>query len=431
MDTTDNEEALYAEFKKALSKNYEIDGRLGKGDFGQVFKVKCKDDGKTYAIKMLPITNEMEGTKYQERELKALAKLRNLPEESKRNVIEHFKAWILYVNGKKTLAIQMELCWVNLQVFVSKNKMGGTKIIKAQGPPRFYQQVFRQVLNGLVFIHSICWVHRDIHPGNILIVNQNPQRINDIHVKIADFGLARYVGTTLEISSDGTIEAKAEKLTPFKGYHLSYTAPELKTETYDSKADVYSAGMVLYFISRYPVVESSELKPEIKKIRQRNGDINELIYHKDDEKLSSLIEQMLQENPKERPSAHEAKKLMFPEAKHSTDSNEASKTAFLARKENEQDSSQCCLNEFTLSAMTAEVERGTGVKRGRQVLRQERKVNGEKKRIKIENDADVKNIFKIAAEKEREVEVVVIEQAEEDNNEIEELSSVETVLSAN
>ncbi|CAB4038858.1 Hypothetical predicted protein, partial [Paramuricea clavata] len=80
---------------------------------------------------------------------------------------------------------------------------------------------------------------------------------------------------------------------------------------------------------------------------------------------------MPQENPNKRPSAREAKEYMFPEAKHSTDPNDASKTAFLARKENEQDSSQCRLNEFTLFAMTTEVERCTGIKRGGQVLRQE------------------------------------------------------------
>jgi uncharacterized protein YbbC (DUF1343 family) len=49
--------------------------------------------------------------------------------------------------------------------------------------------------------------------------------------------------------------------------------------------------------------------------------------------------------------------------------------------------------------MKAEVERRTRVKADRQVLRQERMIDGEMMRIKIEEDEDVENIFKIAAEK--------------------------------
>ncbi|CAB4045125.1 interferon-induced, double-stranded RNA-activated kinase [Paramuricea clavata] len=333
MNTTDNDATLYAECGKALSNKYEVDGTLGKGAFGQVFKVKCKDNGKPYAIKMLPI-NKIQGAKYEQREVEALTKFQNRSEESKRNVIEHFKAWILYVCDVETLAIQMELCWVNLHTFVIKNKIDGPKIIQAEGPPRFYQQVFRQILDGLVFIHSMYWVHRDIHPGNILIVNPNPQRINDIHVKIADFGLARYVGTTFDLSSDGTINLKSEELTPFACDSL-HTAPELNTKTYDFKVDVYSAGMVLYFISCFPVLESSELKEEIKAIRRGERDINKCIYHKDDKKLSSLMKQMLEKNPNERPSASDAKKYMFPEATDSTDGKKAQNIKFFARKKNE------------------------------------------------------------------------------------------------
>jgi serine/threonine protein kinase len=423
MATTDDA-ALYEECEKALSNKYEVDGRLGKGAFGQVFKVKCKDDGKPYAIKMLPI-NKIQGAKYEQREVEALTKFQqNRSEESKRNVIEHFKAWILHVRGEETLAIQMELCSVNLHTFVSKNKIDGPKIIQAQGPPRFYRQVFRQILDGLVFIHSMYWVHRDIHPGNILIVNQNPQRINDIHVKIADFGLARYVGTTFDLSSDGTINLKSEELTPFACDAL-HTAPELNTKTYDFKVDVYSAGMVLYFISCFPVLESSELKEEIKAIRRGERDINKCIYHKDDEKLSSLIKQMIQENPNERPSASEAKKYMFPEAKDSTDGKKAQTIKFFARKKNE-DLRTCSLSELTFSALKAEVERRTRTNASQ--LRQEDTINGEKMRIVIENDEDVENIFENAAQKGRDVVVVVTEKAEDCNTETRQISSGDIMM---
>jgi hypothetical protein len=47
------------------------------------------------------------------------------------------------------LYIQMELCSVNLGIFIYD--MGGAEMIKSEGLPRFYQQVFPQILNGLKF----------------------------------------------------------------------------------------------------------------------------------------------------------------------------------------------------------------------------------------------------------------------------------------
>ena len=83
-----------------------------------------------------------------------------------------------------------------------------------------------------------------------------------------------------------------------------------------------------------------------------------------------------------------------------------------------------------MSAIKTEVKRATEVKRGRQVLRQERMAEGAEKpiTIKIEDDDDVKNIFITAAQKGREVMVVVTEQAEDDDLEIEGFRSVETVM---
>lgn len=46
------------------------------------------------------------------------------------------------------------------------------------------QDLMRQLLNGLVFLHSHGVVHRDLKPENILVTSRG-------QVKLADFGLAR------------------------------------------------------------------------------------------------------------------------------------------------------------------------------------------------------------------------------------------------
>ena len=109
----------------------------------------------------------------------------------------------------------MELCTDNLEMSVYNNEMGGVEIIKNQGPPRFYQHVFPQILKGLDAIHSVGLIHRDISVSNILIANPTPSQIRDIIVKIAEFGLAT------------DIEPELSPLRPFKT--LLYYNPERGT----------------------------------------------------------------------------------------------------------------------------------------------------------------------------------------------------------
>lgn len=48
----------------------------------------------------------------------------------------------------------------------------------------FLQDLMRQLLCGLAFLHSNRVMHRDLKPENILVTSQG-------QVKLADFGLAR------------------------------------------------------------------------------------------------------------------------------------------------------------------------------------------------------------------------------------------------
>ena len=410
--TTKSEEFIKIETALA-QREFDCVGNklLGEGAFGHVVKANCRKENKTYAIKLMPLY-EGERVKYQERELKALTKL-NLSEESKQNVIEYFKAWILKVGDTQKLCIQMELCSIDLKKFVFMNRNFTPEITIGQCSPQFYQHVFQQILNGLIFIHSIGWVHRDIHPGNILVVKPNPQQISDIHVKIADFGLARNIrdmGVELKLSAGWTIHSVLELCTPYAGDGL-YTAPELLTTTYDHKVDIYSLGLVLYFISLYPE-RKNEWERELSDLKQNKVDIQQRLLY-DDNRLHALIKDMLRNNPNERPDARDAKERMFPVARDLTDANETQKIKFFVRKENEEDLRMCYLNNLKFSTLKAEVERRTCITQDQ--LRHEDMVNGEKKLIIIDNDESVEDVFRDAAQRRRHV-LIVINQQEDDNN---------------
>lgn len=96
-------------------------------------------------------------------------------------------------------------------------------------------RLFRQVLEGLVHIHSLNIVHRDLKPENIFI-SVGPDGVNN--VKIGDFGLA----TSGQFAGEKGVPAApdASDLTRSIGTSV-YVAPEVRTGvngSYTSKVDV-------------------------------------------------------------------------------------------------------------------------------------------------------------------------------------------------
>ena len=293
-------------------RDYQYEIQLGKGSYtSAVIQAKylsskdaeaLEESNTKYAIKILPIVYG-ETAKYRARELEFLQE----KECSHENIVKYSTFWKMTIDKSQYLCIRMELCRVNLWVFVYNNTIKGlenAEIIKFQGSPRFYQHVFPQLLRGLSFIHDeIGWVHRDIHPGNILIANPNPEQIADITVKIADFGLAREIRSILDaeplILTDGV---ELEKLSPDVG-NKQFSAPELKTKCYDYKVDLYSAGIVLYFLSRY-LGEKQQWCDEITAFKKGERP-SEVLCHQDDKHLVYLI-QLLMKRRENRPTAKEA-----------------------------------------------------------------------------------------------------------------------------
>jgi serine/threonine-protein kinase len=86
------------------------------------------------------------------------------------------------------------------------------------------------ILEALEYSHRAGVVHRDIKPGNVMVTERG-------QVKVMDFGIARAVSD----SSSTVAETTAIIGT------ASYFSPEqAKGEPVDARADLYSAGVVLY-----------------------------------------------------------------------------------------------------------------------------------------------------------------------------------------
>ena len=87
--------------------------------------------------------------------------------------------------------------------------------------------VMRQLLGALQHAHDRGVVHRDIKPGNIIL-------LEDGGVKIADFGIAKL--DTSELTQLGSVLGTVSHMSP----------EQLTGDAVDRRSDVYSCGVILY-----------------------------------------------------------------------------------------------------------------------------------------------------------------------------------------
>jgi len=94
--------------------------------------------------------------------------------------------------------------------------------------------------DALQFAHERGIVHRDIKPENLLLDKAG-------RVKVADFGIAKMLGT-VSVSGQVGESAAPESATQTTVGTPAYSAPEQKTDPrrVDSRADIYSLGVVFY-----------------------------------------------------------------------------------------------------------------------------------------------------------------------------------------
>jgi len=112
---------------------------------------------------------------------------------------------------------------------------------KERLPENMAVSITCQILHGLEHIHRLGIVHRDIHPGNILISSDNV-------VKIIDFGIARSrkENQSTDTSILGTV---------------GFAAPEqFGFAQTDGRSDIYSVGVLLNVMltGRFPTIAVAE-----------------------------------------------------------------------------------------------------------------------------------------------------------------------------
>ncbi|KHJ44491.1 kinase domain protein, partial [Trichuris suis] len=197
------------------------------------------------------------------------------------------------------LYIQMEMCEKSTLMTLIKN--GELLVMPDRG-----WRLFREVLEGLAYIHRRGFIHRDLKPSNIFIDCSD-------HAKIGDFGLAVTGGAGKDVSPDTIFDSNLHlsienQWTSHVGT-LLYAGPEAvsarKAVQITQKFDIYSLGIVLFEMF-YRFKTGMERVTTLTELRRK-----EIVFPESFscdsrfEKQRTLLHQMLSHDVAKRPTAAE------------------------------------------------------------------------------------------------------------------------------
>ncbi len=199
---------------------------IGQGGMGMVYKARQKELDRIVALKILPpdAGHDAAFAERFAREAKALAKLNHpgivtIHEFGRADGLYFFL--MEYVDG------------VNLRQLLSNSRVSAREALA----------IVPQICDALQYAHDLGIVHRDIKPENILLDRRG-------RVKVADFGLAKIVGTGKDTLAEGGVAGGSPELTE-SGKVMgtpNYMSPEQMTAPgeVDHRADIYALGVVFY-----------------------------------------------------------------------------------------------------------------------------------------------------------------------------------------
>jgi serine/threonine-protein kinase len=204
---------------RVVDGRYRVLARIGTGGMGVVYRVEHLRLGKTAAMKVLaPEMAAKDEMVHRFRlEAQAVSKLGHP------NIVQTFD----FGQFEDALYLIME--------YVKGEDLSA--LLKREGPMEFSRaaRLFAQACSALTEAHDHGIIHRDLKPENLMIFRR---RDDSEHVKVLDFGLAK-LREPDEASSITT--GKQVLGTPY------YMSPEqVRGETLDPRADVYSLGATFY-----------------------------------------------------------------------------------------------------------------------------------------------------------------------------------------
>ena len=259
-----------------IANRYKVLSKIGVGGMGGVYKALDRELNEVIAIKILRPEHQMDPQSLQrfKLETKTTRKLRHP------NIVGMF-----------------DLYWGDDLKFITMEMVEGItlrSLIKQNGviPIRQAIDLVVQVLRALEEAHRQGVIHRDIKPGNIMLVPENLTADPPVYsVKVTDFGIAKITSEEGGGTTTGLIIGTPEYMSP----------EQAEGRAIGPQSDIYSLGIVFYemLTGKVPFKADTPMATAIKHIKDDPPPLRRFCP-KAPERLEKLVMKMLAKKPEQR-----------------------------------------------------------------------------------------------------------------------------------
>ncbi|HEX6097091.1 MAG TPA: serine/threonine-protein kinase [Thermoanaerobaculia bacterium] len=290
-------------FSSPIDTRFQLRRKIGTGSFGVVYEAFDTQRNRTVALKTLARADADSVARFK-REFRSLAELRHPNLAAMYELIADAEEWTLSMELVRGTDLLEHLSFAELQSSFLEQKHADVpfdpdariafrrRSVSEGKLSTVYlghvRETFRQLAEGLAFLHAHGVVHRDVKPTNVLITPQG-------RVVLLDFGLA------IDAASDPALEAGLVVGTP------GYMSPEQIAMTRATPAsDWYSFGVMLYqaLTGRRPFVAANGAEMLEQQLRSTPVPAAVVVPGLPAE-LSTIADRCLERDPLHRPAEGE------------------------------------------------------------------------------------------------------------------------------
>ena len=265
--SSSNLEAIL-EVGTVLGGRYEILQMLGLGGMGAVYKARDKELDRLIALKVI----RPEIARHPDALARFRQELLTARQVTHKNVVRIFD--IGDSDGIKFITME----------FVAGKDLRSILEERGQLPPAEAIAIIRQVCAALAAAHSANVIHRDLKPGNIMRDEQG-------RIVVMDFGLARTLDDSANMTRSGAIVGTVEYMSP----------EQALANKLDARSDLFTIGLIFYELltGNIPYKADSALASLIKRTQERAVPVAEL-DPSIPKALSDIVVKCLERDPAQR-----------------------------------------------------------------------------------------------------------------------------------
>jgi eukaryotic-like serine/threonine-protein kinase len=257
-----------------IADRYELGDRLGSGGMSTVYRAVDRVLERTVAVKVLAehLSDDEKFVARFRREALAVAKLVHP------NIVQVYDTGV--DAGRHFIVME----------YVEGRS--GAQLLQRDGAlePAVAVEIAAQACAGLEYAHRMGIIHRDVKPGNLMVIGGPAGGAKEMTVKLADFGIARAAEQT-RLTQVGSVVGTAAYLSP----------EQSRGEEATPISDVYSLGVVTYQLltARLPYEGNSLAELAIR--RENERPLPPTSYDKNiPESLSKAVLRALENEPEHR-----------------------------------------------------------------------------------------------------------------------------------